>query len=52
MNIFKKTEREDSPFSEFIRNAKPSEKKKVYRRVLEKATERQNEVLRKAASRQ
>ena len=42
---------ENSPFSEFIRNAKPSEKKKVYRRVLEKATERQKEVLREAASR-
>ena len=32
-------------FSEFIRNASSAEKKRVYKRVLEKATERQNRVL-------
>jgi len=48
MKLFKKTEREDTPFSEFIRNASSGEKKRVYKRVLEKATERQKEVLRKA----
>ncbi len=51
MKLAARKARGNSPFSEFIRNAKPSEKKKVYRRVLEKATERQKEVLRKAASR-
>ncbi len=29
-------------FSEFIRTARPSEKKRVYTEVLKKATERQN----------
>ena len=37
-------------FSEFIRNASSSEKKRVYKRVLEKATERQNKVLAEAAA--
>ena len=37
-------------FSEFIRNASSAEKKRVYKRVLEKATERQNRVLAQAAS--
>ncbi len=36
-----------SSFSRFIRDAKSGEKKQVYRRVLEKATERQRAVLRK-----
>ena len=34
-----------SPFSEFIRNASSAEKKRVYERVLKKATERQNRLL-------
>ena len=34
-----------TPFSEFIRNASSAEKKRVYKQVLEKATERQNQVL-------
>ena len=34
-----------TPFSEFIRNASSAEKKRVYKRVLEKATESQNRVL-------
>ncbi len=37
----------DTPFATFIRTAKAAERKRVYRRVLERATERQNEVLRK-----
>ena len=49
MKILKKTERADTPFSEFIRKASPREKKRVYKRVLEKATERQKEVLRETA---
>jgi hypothetical protein len=32
-------------FSEFIRNASSAEKKRVYKRVLEKASESQNRVL-------
>jgi hypothetical protein len=34
-----------TPFSEFIRNASSAEKKRVYKRVLEKASESQNGVL-------
>jgi hypothetical protein len=34
-----------TPFSEFIRNASSAEKKRVYKRVLEKASESQNRVL-------
>lgn len=34
-----------TPFSEFIRNASSAEKKQVYRKVLERATERQNRIL-------
>lgn len=33
-----------TPFSDFIRNAKSDEKKRVYMEVLRKATERQNAV--------
>jgi hypothetical protein len=39
-----------TPFSEFIRNASSAEKKRVYKRVLEKATESQNRVLARAVS--
>ncbi len=39
-----------TPFSEFIRNASSAEKKRVYKRVLEKASERHNRVLARAAS--
>ena len=38
-----------TPFSEFIRNASSAEKKRVYKRVLEKASESQNRVLARAA---
>lgn len=40
-----------TPFSEFIRNASSAEKKKVYKVVLERATIRQQRVLREAAGR-
>lgn len=39
-----------TPFSEFIRNASSAEKKRVYKRVLEKASESQNQVLARAAT--
>lgn len=39
-----------TPFSEFIRNASSAEKKRVYKQVLEKATERQNRVLARATA--
>lgn len=39
-----------TPFSEFIRNASSREKKRVYKHVLEKASESQNRVLARAAS--
>ena len=38
-----------TPFSEFIRNASSAEKKRVYERVLKKASERQNRLLREFA---
>jgi len=39
-----------TPFADFIRNASSDEKKRVYERVLKKATERQNRVLVEAAN--
>ena len=39
-----------TPFSEFIRNASSAEKKHVYKRVLEKASESQNRVLARATA--
>jgi hypothetical protein len=36
---------ESTQFSDFIRNASSAEKKRVYKHVLEKATERQNRLL-------
>ena len=39
-----------TPFSEFIRNASSREKKRVYKHVLEKATESQNRVLARIAA--
>ena len=39
-----------TPFSEFIRNASSAEKKRVYKRVLEKASESQNRVLARATA--
>jgi len=34
-----------TPFSEFIRNAPADEKKKVYTKVLRRASERQNDLV-------
>lgn len=34
-----------TPFSDFIRNASSAEKKRVYTKVMKKATERQNRIL-------
>lgn len=39
-----------TPLSEFIRNASSREKKRVYKQVLEKATESQNRVLSRVAT--
>ena len=39
-----------TPFSEFIRNASSAERKKVYKVVLARATERQQRVLEKATA--
>ena len=39
-----------TPMSDFIRNASSAKKNKVYKRVLKKATERQNAVLERAAA--
>jgi len=46
---FKKIE-SSTPFSEFIRNASSSKKKKVYKKVLETASELQLSVIEKAAN--
>lgn len=40
-----------TPFSDFIRNAKSAEKKRVYEEVLKKATESQKRVMERAAAR-
>lgn len=40
-----------TPISEFVRNASSRDKKRVYKIVLEKATEEQRRVLREAAER-
>lgn len=46
--FFHKTKKVAStPFSDFIRNASSGEKKKVYKAVLVKATERQKSVIQK-----
>jgi hypothetical protein len=37
-------------FSAFIRNASSAEKKQVYKQVLERASERQNRLLKQATS--
>ena len=51
MAIFSKSKTADStPFSDFIRTASSAEKKRVYGRVLKKATERQNRLVPKGAN--
>lgn len=51
LSAFKKKTVRSTPFSEFIRNAKSDERKRVYRDVLEKATKSQREVLERARAR-
>lgn len=41
---------ESTPFSEFVRNADPARKKRVYDDVLKKSTERQQRVIDAAAA--
>lgn len=43
--LFKRKPTVSTRFSEFIREAKPGEKKRIYTEVLKKATERQNALL-------
>ncbi|WP_369744010.1 hypothetical protein AB8S08_05320 [Pseudidiomarina sp. PP-1MA] len=43
--IFGSKAPENSNLSEFVRNAKSREKKRVYARVIDKAIEAQNEVI-------
>jgi hypothetical protein len=43
--LFKPRSAQSSPFSEFIRTASSAEKKRVYREVLKKATERQKRLV-------
>ena len=45
--MFKKKQQvvESTPFSDFIRNASSAERKRVYGRVLKKASERQNRLV-------
>ncbi len=48
-NLFKKPKLvESTPFSNFVRNAKADEKKRVYTAALERATERQNAIILKS----
>ena len=49
-SIFPRKKAEKTAFSEFIRNAKSSEKKKVYGRVLDRATKQQQAILKTASS--
>jgi hypothetical protein len=39
-----------TPMSEFIRNASSAEKNKVYKRVLKKASERQNDLIERSVA--
>ncbi|SJK83761.1 MULTISPECIES: hypothetical protein [Halomonas] len=48
LGLTKKRQAETTAFSTFIRNASSAEKKRVYERVLTKASERQNETVRRA----
>ena len=43
--VFKAKPKTSTPFSEFIRNAKSDEKKRVYTDVLRRATDRQMAVV-------
>lgn len=46
--VHKKRDKKDGDFSRFIRTASSKEKKKVFKRVLDKATEDQKRVIQKA----
>jgi hypothetical protein len=48
----KKSNKESSEFSVFIREARSSDKKRVYKRVINDAIELQDRVIKKANSRQ
>jgi hypothetical protein len=50
ISIFKKKPIVSTRFSEFIRNATSEQKKRVYSKVLKKATERQNALVNSSAS--
>lgn len=54
MSIFSKSKKlktvESTTFSDFIRNAPSKKKKRVYSDVLKKATEMQNDVIKRAHS--
>ncbi len=45
MSVFSKKQYRTTKFSEFIRHASSAEKKRVYKEVLEKATERQRKLI-------
>lgn len=47
--FFRRKSQGASALSEFIRNASSRDKKRIYTRVLEKATERQKAVMERAA---
>lgn len=49
MALFSKKPAATTPFSKFIRDASSEEKKRVYERVLKKATERQNRLLKEVS---
>jgi len=51
MSFLRKKTVPSTPFSDFIRNAPASEKKRVYSRVLERAAEKQREVVVRVAKR-
>ena len=48
---FKKSDKESSEFSVFIREARSSDKKRVYKRVINDAIELQDRVIKEANSR-
>lgn len=48
--MFKKEKKSTTPFSKFIREAKASDKKKVYKKVIEKSIEEQKSIIKKAVA--
>jgi hypothetical protein len=47
--FFRRKGRSSSAFSEFVRNASSRDRKRVYTKVLEKATEQQKAVIERAS---